>query len=254
MELLSPLTDAMDALLGLITDNPWTYVVIVVLSAMDVFFPVLPAETSVVIAAVLAGTGGLSIAWVVAAAATGAFIGDNMAYWVGRLAGRPLVGRFLRDHAARVDEFAVRFRQQGGSLIIVGRFVPWGRTVVAFSAGVLHMRWRTYAAWDALAVVIWALQAAIPAYLGGLAFQDRPWLALLVGGALSLSIAALIEVIRRRRRRARIASGQDAATTAEATLTETPGGEAPPPGDPPVLGARAGALGTPAADESAPTE
>jgi membrane-associated protein len=199
MELFSPLADALDAVLGLVTDTPWTYLLILVLAVFDVFFPVLPAETSVVIAAVLAGTGELNIAWVIVAAAAGAFIGDNLAYLVGRHAGRPLVDRFLRDHATRIDVVGVRFQQQGGSLIIIGRFVPWGRTIVAVSAGVLRMRWRTYLAYEALAAVIWALQAAIPGYIGGLAFRDRPWLALIVGISLSLSIAAGLEVIRRRR-------------------------------------------------------
>src|SRR5579872_1049247 len=47
-----------------------------------------PGETTLILAAVYAGTGGhLSIAGVIVAAATGAILGDNLGYTVGRKGG-----------------------------------------------------------------------------------------------------------------------------------------------------------------------
>ena len=57
----------------------------------------LPGETALVLASIYAGaTGDLHIAQVIAAAAAGAIIGDNMGFWVGRHFGMPLLKRYGR--------------------------------------------------------------------------------------------------------------------------------------------------------------
>jgi hypothetical protein len=62
--------------------------------------------------------------------------------------------------------------------------------------------------WDALAAVVWALQASLPGYIGGAALKDRPWLGLLLGVAISVAIVVAIEAFRWwRRRRAGPAAG-----------------------------------------------
>src|SRR5579859_7616663 len=53
-----------------------------------------PGETMLVTAAVYAGTGHLSIAGVIVAAAAGAIVGDNLGFTAGRKGGRPLALRY----------------------------------------------------------------------------------------------------------------------------------------------------------------
>jgi membrane protein DedA with SNARE-associated domain len=201
VDILSLLDQATDALTNLITDSPWTYLVIVGLVALDVVLPIIPSEASVLIAAVLAGTGQLSIVLIVIAAALGAFIGDNVAYWIGRTAGRPLIERVLGGRMDRLTWVERQLEERGGSLIVTGRFIPGGRSVVAIGSGALHMPWVRFAAWDALAAVIWSLQASLPGFIGGAAFEDRPWLGLLLGISISVAIVVTIEAIRWWRRR-----------------------------------------------------
>ena len=55
----------------------------------------LPGETALIAFAVLAAQGHYSIATVVAIAAAGAIVGDNLGYWlIGRLGGRALFRRW----------------------------------------------------------------------------------------------------------------------------------------------------------------
>ncbi len=57
-------------------------------------FPV-PGATVLVAAAVYAGAAqNLDISGVIVAASVGAIVGDNLAYWIGRLAGYPLLARY----------------------------------------------------------------------------------------------------------------------------------------------------------------
>jgi membrane protein DedA with SNARE-associated domain len=188
---------------GLVTDSPWTYLVVFGLVAFDALLPVIPGEASVLIAAVLAGTGQLSLAWVIVAATLGAFVGDNVAYWIGRLAGRPLIERVMRGRTDRLEQVGARFHERGGSFIIIGRFVPGGRTAVSVGAGVLHYPWPRFIAYDAVAAVVWAFQAALPGYIGGVVFSDRPWIGLAIGIALAIAISVTVEAIRRIRERRR---------------------------------------------------
>jgi membrane protein DedA with SNARE-associated domain len=199
-DLAASIATFIDSLTGLITDSPLTYVVIFGLAAVDVVLPILPSEAAVLVEAVLAGTGQLSIGWVMLAAGTGAFVGDNVAYWIGRRAGRPLIERILRSND-RLIWAEDQFRERGGSLVIVGRFIPGGRTAVAIGAGVLRFRWSRFVGFDLIAAAIWSLQAALPGYLGGSAFPDRPWIGLVVGIGIAILVAGAIEVVRRVTRR-----------------------------------------------------
>jgi membrane protein DedA with SNARE-associated domain len=229
-DLLTALDSLTETLAGLITDSPLTYVIVFGLVALDVLFPILPAEASVLVAAVLAGSGQLSIAWVVVAGALGAFVGDNVAYWVGRRAGRPLVARLLGGHAERLAQVGTQFHDRGGSFIIIGRFVPGGRTAVSVGAGVLHFPWSRFLAYDAVAAVIWSLQEAIPGYIGGVVFADRPWIGLAIGIVLALLITVTIEAIGRVRERRRGSGTVDAGSHSRADVRLAPAG--PVPGEP----------------------
>lgn len=197
VDLFNSLTTFVDSLTQLVTDSPMTYVVIFALAAFDVIFPLLPAEATVTAAAVLAGQGSLSIALVMVAAATGAFIGDNVAYWIGRIAGRPLVVRVLRGNLDRLATVEEQFQRRGGVFVIIGRFIPGGRTATAIGAGVLHFSWPKFVAYDAAAAIVWAIQAALPGFIGGRLISDRPWLAIVFGFVLSALLAVSIWLFQR---------------------------------------------------------
>ncbi len=191
-QILTWTTGLIDSLSQLVTDSPVTYLVIFAMSAIDVVMPVLPAEATVTASAVLAGQGVLNVLWVIVAAGLGAFVGDNVAYWIGRAAGRPLVQKVLRGNTEQLDRVQEQFDRRGGVFIIIGRFVPGGRTAVAIGAGVLHFSWPRFILYDAIAAVIWAVQAAVPGFIGGSLIQDKPWLAMLFGFILSAVLAGSI--------------------------------------------------------------
>ncbi|MFD0479539.1 DedA family protein [Nonomuraea thailandensis] len=73
-----------------VMSSPWLYVALFALALLDGFFPVVPAETSVITAGVFAAaSGGPNLALVIVVAALGAFAGDHISYLIGnRSAGR----------------------------------------------------------------------------------------------------------------------------------------------------------------------
>lgn len=198
-ELFTWATALIDSLATLVTDSPVTYLVILGMAALDVVAPIIPAEATITAAAVLAGQGRLNVAWIMIAAGVGAFVGDNVAYWIGRAAGRPLVEKVLRGNTGQLAAVQEQFDERGGTFVIIGRFIPGGRTAVAIGAGVLHFSWPQFLAYDAIAAVIWAFQAALPGFIGGALIQDRPWLAMVFGFVLSAILATVVALLQRRR-------------------------------------------------------
>ena len=165
-------------LTSLQADSPLSYAIAVVIPALDAIFPVLPSETAVIALGVAtAGSTDPRIALLVACAAAGAFLGDNLSYLIGRRFG-PWADRrfFAREKGARSRAWAERsLRRFGMQLIIVCRFIPGGRTAVTLTCGLIGYPRRRFVTATAIAAVIWALYAFFIGRLGGKAFEDKPW-------------------------------------------------------------------------------
>ena len=185
----------------------WAYAVLLLLALLDALVPVVPSETAVITAGVVAASGDLQLGLVIAAAAAGAFLGDNLAYLIGNRFGRRVAERFFRGEKARkrIDWTEHQLETRGGEMIVVARFIPGGRTAVTLSSGTLGYPWRRFAAFDALAALGWALYASLLGFFGGQAFEDAPWKGLLIALGTGFAIAGLVELIRwvRKRRKGR---------------------------------------------------
>jgi len=170
--------------------------------------PVVPSESSVITAGVVASSGDLSVPLVVLAAAAGASAGDNTAYVLGRRFGTRIEARFFRgERGRRRVQWAERqLAERGRELILIGRFIPGGRTAVTLSAGTLGYPWGRFALFDAVAALVWALYATLLGYFGGRAFEHALWKGLLLALAIAFAVAGGIELTRwwlKRRRAAR---------------------------------------------------
>lgn len=182
-----------------VSQSAVTYPVVGFAAAADVLFPLIPSETIVITAGVLAAQGDLLIWVIVPAVAIGAFLGDNLCYWLGRKIGDPVADRLFADEKgqARLLWAEEALRRRGAILIGVGRFIPGGRTVTTFAAGTLEMPYRQFLVADAFAAAVWAFYVSMLGYLGGETFQDNLWLPLLASFACAMLVGLGFEVWRR---------------------------------------------------------
>ncbi|MFI5009440.1 MAG: DedA family protein, partial [Solirubrobacterales bacterium] len=130
----------------------------------------IPGETALITAAVLASQGKMQIEFVIALAALGAIVGDNIGYVIGRRGGRWLLERPGRFHRQRLD--ALRngesfFERHGSKAVFLGRFVLGLRIWASWLAGATHMRWRSFFLWNALGGICWATGIGLLAYFLG---------------------------------------------------------------------------------------
>lgn len=194
----------MSALTSLQVDSAISYLIAIIIPALDAIIPVLPSETAVIALGVAtAGSTDPRIALLVACAAAGAFLGDNLAYLIGRRFGARVERRFFasekgQQRRAWAERSLERFGMQ---IIIVCRFIPGGRTAVTLSCGLIGFSRRRFVIATAIAAVIWAVYAFFIGRLGGKAFEDRPWAGFLVAFGITIAISGLIEAARRIRAR-----------------------------------------------------
>jgi membrane-associated protein len=193
-----------DSILHLITDPPQAYLILFGLCAGDAILPALPSESAVILAGVLSVVGELSIGTVIAVSAAGAFVGDNTSYAIGRFIGHPVRQRFFDGERGRktIEWARSQLAERGGTLVLVARFVPGGRTATTFTCGLTHFSWWRFGAFSFLAAIGWALYGALLGYFGGRMFEERPWLALIVALGIAFAIAGGAEGWRRFRKRA----------------------------------------------------
>ena len=185
-----------------VSDSPWTYAFLFAVAALDVIIPLVPSETSVILAGVLAASGDLVLWLVILCAAAGAILGDNTAYAIGRTAGHRIVARFFHgERRKRIDWAEEQIQERGGYLILIGRFIPGGRTAVTLTCGLLEMAWHRFIRFDVVAALLWASYGALLGYFGGKAFEESPFKGFLVAFGIALAITGLVELYRWLKRR-----------------------------------------------------
>jgi membrane protein DedA with SNARE-associated domain len=148
----------------------WALLLLFVLLTLESFGLPLPGETALIACAVVASQGSLSIVAVIVVAIAAAIIGDNLGYWVAREGGRPLLQRhrLTRAYAERYLPRGERFfERHGGKTVFLGRFVAVLRVTAAWIAGLSHMPWWRFLAWNAAGGIVWATTIALIAYFLG---------------------------------------------------------------------------------------
>ncbi|WP_046864141.1 DedA family protein [Microvirga massiliensis] len=131
----------------------------------------LPGEAVLITASIYAGaTHDLNPIGVIAAAASGAVVGDNIGFWLGRTVGDRLLPRYghyvgLTDSRIKLGRYL--FLRHGGKIVFLGRFVAFLRVLAAVLAGVNHMKWSHFVLYNIAGAVAWAsLFGAGSYYLG----------------------------------------------------------------------------------------
>src|SRR5260370_12194930 len=148
---------ASDLLRFLATYGYWAVLLFVAIESTGIPFR---GEPMLLVAAIFAGTTHrLSIPLVIVAAASGAILGDNLGFWVGREGGYRLLRRY--GHYIRLEERRLKlgqdlFLKHGGNVVFFGRFVAVLRAWAAFLAGTNRMRWPRFLLFNATGGIVWA--------------------------------------------------------------------------------------------------
>jgi membrane-associated protein len=188
----------------LLSGPGWPYVIVFAVVALDGVLMVLPGETVVITASVLAAHGSLSVWVVLTATLLGVVVGDSASYLLGTssLGRRARLALFRGERGERRVAWARRQLEERGAYLVIGiRPIPGARTAVTLAAGMLGMPFRRFLAADAVAAVIWGGNEVVLGYAGGSTFEDSLWKPLVAGLALAALLSAVSRVVYSRRGR-----------------------------------------------------
>lgn len=167
----------------------WMPLAVFLLSLIDGFFPVVPSESVLVaLAAVSDVRDGINLTTLFFMGWFGAFIGDQIAYWLGRTIG---VTRFrwmrTRSVVRAIGGVQTTLQHSGALVVITARHIPGGRVAVNFIAGATRMKVAKFMGLDFLSAAIWA------AYSLAIGYFTAGWLDnTLLQIALALVLAAIL--------------------------------------------------------------
>lgn len=148
-----------------------------VFMALEAMCLPIPSEIVLVFAGFLAGQGRFSVWGAMLAGLAGALTGATVAYWAGRLGGRPLLerwGRWVLLTPRRLDRVEQWFSRYGAGAVIICRWVSGLRAIVSVPAGLARMEYWRFLACTAIGSGVWVVTAVMIGF-----FVGEEWRAIL---------------------------------------------------------------------------
>jgi membrane protein DedA with SNARE-associated domain len=173
--------------------NQTGYLGIFALMVMESATLPIPSEVVLPLGGYLVWQGRLAFWSTVAVATVGSLVGTMVDYGIGYYLGRPAVlryGRIVRFSEKRLEMTEKWFGSHGKSVVLLARFVPLLRTLIAFPAGLVKMDVKRFLLYSAVGILVWDIALV---YLGVLAGQNSTAIAnTLQAYFLPLGVAAVV--------------------------------------------------------------
>ena len=188
--------------------SQWGYAGVFVLMTLEGATLPVPSEIVLPLTGFLVWQGKMDFWTAVVVASLGGLLGTIIDFSIGYYLGRPAVLRYGRK--IRVSEKHLLivegwFVKHGSAAVLLARFVPLLRTLIAFPAGVAKMKTAKFLAFSTVGIVVWDI---ILIYIGVLAGQNYAAITIsldatlpLIGySALAILVIALVFLARRQRK------------------------------------------------------
>ena len=167
-----------------------------------VVMPLLPGDSLLFAAGSIAAIGKMNIHLMVVLLIIAAILGDAVNFVIGKYFGEKLFSNpnskiFKQSHLQKTQQF---YAKHGGKTIIMARFIPIVRTFAPFVAGMGHMSYHHFLAYNVIGGVLWVTLFSYLGYFFGNLPIVKDNLSLVLIAIIVLSILpGIIEIIRHKR-------------------------------------------------------
>jgi membrane-associated protein len=130
---------------------------------------VVPGDVILALGGVYAGQGDLAAAGVIACGAIFGLLGETAGYLLGRRYGDGVLRRLplLRRFERKIDQAERSIKDNAGKTIVIGRFVTGAAGLIPFVAGASDVRPRTFFAYTAPTILVWATAVTLVGFFVG---------------------------------------------------------------------------------------
>ena len=167
-----------------------------------VVMPLLPGDSLLFAAGSIAAIGEMNIHLMVVLLIIAAILGDAVNFMIGKFFGEKLFANpnskiFKQSHLQKTQQF---YAKHGGKTIILARFIPIVRTFAPFVAGMGHMTYHHFLAYNVIGGVLWVTLFSYLGYFFGNLPIVKDNLSLVLIAIIVLSVLpGIIEIIRHKR-------------------------------------------------------
>jgi membrane protein DedA with SNARE-associated domain len=187
----------------------WNYPGVFLLMTLEGATLPVPSEVVLPLTGFLVYQGKMEFWTAVVAATLGGLLGTVIDFSIGFYLGRPAVLRYGKKIRLSEKHLMITerwFANHGGAAVLLARFVPLLRTVIAFPAGTAKMKFSRFLAYSTIGILVWDI---ILIYVGVQAGQNSTSIAHVLDATLPLIgyaivggiIVAVLLLSRRRGRR-----------------------------------------------------
>lgn len=180
----------------------WIYAILFAIIFCEtglVVMPLLPGDSMLFAAGSIAAVGSMNIHLMVTLLIVAAILGDALNFIIGKYFGEKLFANphskiFKQSHLQKTQTF---YAKHGGKTIILARFIPIVRTFAPFVAGMGHMPYRQFVAYNVIGGVLWVTIFSYLGYFFGNLPIVKDNLSLVLAAIIVLSVLpAIIEIVR----------------------------------------------------------
>ncbi len=190
----------------LLREGGFYVLLFVVFAETGLFFGFfLPGDYLLFLAGMFVATGKLdvSIYVLVGGLIAAAILGNFVGYWFGKKTGPVLHLRkdsfFFKKHYIHVAE--EYYRKQGAFALIMGRFIPVVRTFAPIVAGIIRIKTKKFALYNAAGAFLWVSSLTLLGFFLGKKFEkqiDEYLLYIITGFILITAIPLIWTYIKRK--------------------------------------------------------
>jgi membrane-associated protein len=126
-----------------------------------------------------------------------AIVGGEVGYWFGRKYGRKFFERpdtrfFNQNMVRRVEKLLAQYGPR--KALVFGRFIPFARTLLNPTCGVVLLDRKLFSTWNAIGAIIWTQIAMGIGYLLGEALGDkaRSYMYMVVGVIVLITLIPMV--------------------------------------------------------------
>jgi membrane-associated protein len=197
---LTAMLDQVEAWILDVAASLWIYPAMFASAFIDGFFPPVPSESVLVTLVISAEASGVPWIWLIAPiAGVGAWLGDQVAYMLGRRFGTERIGMLRSARGRKAVSWARRaLSRRGAVFIIAARYIPVGRVAVNMTAGAVGYPQRRFMTFSAIAAVLWVGYSTAIGLVAAEALGHDPLLAMVVGviggGVLGVLVDRVVQI------------------------------------------------------------
>lgn len=186
------------------TYGVWVYAILFAILFLEtglVVTPFLPGDSLIFAAAAFAASGHLNLVVMIILLPIAAIAGDASNYMIGKYFGTKLLER---DHERfikkkHLEETQTFFDKHGGKTIILARFMPFIRTFAPFVAGIGHMSYKHFAAYNVVGGILWTwLFLVVGYFFGNIPFVKANFSLVIMGFIFISMVPIFVGAIKKR--------------------------------------------------------